>query len=126
MLVSGLVLLPVLIDPALCRQQSSGPARWQTDGRGTLTASTEARFTGEIVMRCSVRVGQNAAQVLLQFENVEISFQPAGSRESGSGVVIEAGWKSCEWRVRTGYKVRIVRWSYPEVRVRVKSRLSCG
>ena len=90
MLPLGMVLLPVLIDPAWCRQQSSGPARWQTDGRGTLTASTEARFTGEVVMRCNIRVDQKAAEVLLQFEHVEVSFQPAGSRESGSGLIVEA------------------------------------
>ena len=84
------IALPLLLDPAFCRQRSTGPARWETDGRGRLTISTAARFTGEVTMRCRVPVGRQVANVLLELDTAEASFQPAGSREPGSGVVIEA------------------------------------
>ena len=85
------LVLPVLIDPAFCRQQSAGPARWQSDGRGTLTISTESKFVGEVVLRCKVSVPEGTKAVMLELDHSEISFQPAGSRETGSGIVIEAG-----------------------------------
>jgi hypothetical protein len=42
-------------------------------------------------MRCKVRWKEAVSQVRLEFEHAEVSFQPAGSRETGSGIVIEAG-----------------------------------
>ena len=42
------------------------------------------------MLRCRIRVPAAIEQISVELDSSEISFQPAGSRESGSGVVIEA------------------------------------
>lgn len=41
-------------------------------------------------MRCRVPVPDAASEVKVELDHTGISFQPAGSREIGSGVVLEA------------------------------------
>ena len=81
----------VTIDPGVCSQRRIGPSEWTSDGRGVLTASTDARTTGELTLRCRVPVPADSTTVTLALDKLLISFQPAGSRTSGAGLVIQAG-----------------------------------
>lgn len=89
MLLLALALAPVLIDPAHCRQHSNGASRWQTDGRGTLTASTEPPFTGKVELRCRVRFDSGVTSVAVDVERVRVAFRPSAVEGGRSGVVIK-------------------------------------
>jgi hypothetical protein len=81
----------VAVDPGVCRQRRIGPSEWTSDGRGVLTASTDARTTGELSLRCRLPVPADSTTVTLVLQKLLISFQPAGSKTSGAGLVIQAG-----------------------------------
>ena len=74
---------------AQCRTVRSGnigpDTSWQTDGRGRIWLSTTAAQTGTVELRC--RISQGSIEV----DRVHISFQPAGSPATGSGLLIRAG-----------------------------------
>ena len=81
----------VTIDPGVCRQRRIGPSEWTSDGRGVLTASTDARTTGELSLRCRVPVPPESTTVTMALNKLLISFQPAGSKTTGAGLIIRAG-----------------------------------
>jgi hypothetical protein len=88
MLLLALALAPVLIDPAHCRQEPAALSRWQTDGRGTLTVSTEARFQGEVLLRCRVKFSSAVSGVTVDMDRLRIAFRPAALEGGHSGVSI--------------------------------------
>jgi hypothetical protein len=81
----------VVIDPAMCRQSRTGSAAWQTDGRGGISASTDARTTADLVLNCRVPVPKGVTSVTLQLDRALVSFQPAGSKTNGSGLLLSVG-----------------------------------
>ncbi|MBC8166551.1 MAG: hypothetical protein H7Y20_11850 [Bryobacteraceae bacterium] len=84
----------VAIDPAFCRQVSSGntgAAAWQRDGQGNLSISMDAHSTGEVSLRCRVKLPNLIDAATLEFDHVLISFQPAGTKREGSGLTLFAG-----------------------------------
>ena len=92
MVLSGIALAAaVFLHPGDCRQTRIGPSEWVSDGRGGLSASTDARTTGELTLRCRIPVPAGAGSVTLAFDKALISFQPSGSKAIGSGLVIRAG-----------------------------------
>ena len=92
----GTVLLAaasIFIDPGLCRQSTAGktgPSAWATDGRNHLSVSMDARSTGEVSLRCRVESPADADAVTIEFDRALISFQPAGSKATGSGLTLSA------------------------------------
>jgi hypothetical protein len=89
MLLSAVLLAATFIDPAHCRQTRLGPGEWASDGRGGLSASLDARTTGELGLRCRIPVSGQA--VSLALDKVLVSFQPSASKTAGAGLVIEGG-----------------------------------
>jgi hypothetical protein len=96
MLLAELALMSVLIDPAHCAQRSAGQSRWETDGRGTLTVSTEAGFTGEVVLRCRVKLPRAAAVVSVAMERLRIAFRPAAAEGGHSGLIVTVAGRAME------------------------------
>jgi hypothetical protein len=93
-LAAILLAAAVLIDPAHCRQTRIGPAEWSSDGRGGLSASMDARTLGNLSLRCRVPVPAGAQNATISYDKLLISFQPAGSKAVGGGLLLEAG--SCK------------------------------
>lgn len=92
MVLSALLFaVAVLIHPGDCRQTRIGPSEWSSDGRGGLSASTDARTTGDLTLRCRIQVPSGTETMTLAFDKSLISFQPAGSKATGAGLVIRAG-----------------------------------
>ena len=81
----------VLIHPGDCRQTRIGPSEWSSDGRGGVSASTDARTTGELTLRCRIPVQPGTKSVTIGFDKSLISFQPIATKNTGSGLVIQAG-----------------------------------
>lgn len=82
----------IALDPAACRQSHKGAAAtWSADGRGGISTSTAAGTKGEVTLRCRVPVPEGVSAVTLELDRAHISFQPAGSREGGSGLLLMIG-----------------------------------
>jgi hypothetical protein len=91
MFAAAALAASVLIDPALCRKVPGSVGTWETDGRGGLSASSGAGTVGTIGARCRIVLPAPAAIVTLHFDRVLISFQPSGSRATGSGLSLAVG-----------------------------------
>jgi hypothetical protein len=92
MVLSALALAAaVLIHPGDCKQTRIGPSEWVSDGHGGLSASIDARTTGELTLRCRIAVPPGTDTITLALEKALVSFQPSGSKGTGSGLVIKAG-----------------------------------
>ena len=92
MVLSALALAAaILIHPGDCRQTRIGPSEWVSDGRGGLSASIDTRTTGELTLRCRIPVEAGTDIVTIALDKSLISFQPTGSKGTGSGLVIKAG-----------------------------------
>lgn len=94
--IGGMILAAgsVMIDPGLCRQVSSGrtgAAVWNTDGQNHLSVSLDAPSKGEVSLYCRVPVPAGTGAVTLSFDRTLVSFQPAGSRAPGSGLLLAVG-----------------------------------
>jgi hypothetical protein len=50
----------------------------------------DARSTGEVSLRCRVESPADADAVTIEFDRALISFQPAGSKATGSGLTLSA------------------------------------
>jgi hypothetical protein len=83
--------LTVALDPATCRQPRAAAGAWQTDGLGRISASTDARTTAELALKCRVPVPKGVTSVTLELDWMLISFQPSGSKTNGSGLLLSVG-----------------------------------
>lgn len=79
------------IDPVACRQSGSVTARWAGDGHGGISFSADAPASGEVTLRCRVPVPSGATAVTVAFNRALVSFQPAGSKAAGSGLLLNIG-----------------------------------
>jgi hypothetical protein len=90
--------LTFVVDPSLCRQNSTGrtgAANWNSDGKDHLSISVDAPSVGDVSLQCSLRIPPGVRSVTLSLEHILVSFQPAGSKETGSGLVMTLG-PSCQ------------------------------
>ncbi len=84
----------VAVDPAGCRRTSSGrtgAAGWESDGKGHLSVSVDAPSAGDVSFECRIRVPAGARSVSVSFDHAYVSFQPAGSKSEGSGLLLSLG-----------------------------------
>jgi hypothetical protein len=81
----------VALDPGNCRQARAGTAGWMADGHGSMSVSTDAQTTGEVTLTCRIPVPSGATSVTLELDSALISFQPAGSKTNGSGLLLSVG-----------------------------------
>lgn len=90
--------LSFVVDPSQCRQTSTGrtgAATWNSDGRDHLSISVDAPSVGDVSLQCNLRIPTGVKSVTLSFDHVLVSFQPAGSKATGSGLVMHLG-PACE------------------------------
>lgn len=86
--------LSFVVDPSQCRQVSSrrtGGSSWNSDGQGHLSISLDAHSQGEVSLECKVRVPEGVRSITLTLDHVLVSFQPAASKNPGSGLVMRVG-----------------------------------
>lgn len=90
LLAVAFALLARAADLRNCRQNrsaSAGSVAWWFDGHGGISASSDARTTGTVTMKCRVRLPSPVHAVTLAHEDVLVSFLPRGTRETGGGFV---------------------------------------
>ncbi|MDZ4800251.1 MAG: hypothetical protein SGI92_19000 [Bryobacteraceae bacterium] len=86
----------VTVDPAACRRTSlgrTGGAAWESDGKRHLSVSVDAPSAGDVSLECRIRVPAGTTEVTLSFDHAYVSFQPSGSRQTGSGLRLAANGK---------------------------------
>lgn len=95
MMVALVFAATVLVDPAFCSASGPAQARWTSDGRGSLWASTDGPLTGDVVLRCRVRLAQPASAITIAWDHALIRFTPSSPKTTGDGVRVRVGGR-CE------------------------------
>jgi hypothetical protein len=91
--------------PRDCREKRTGSLGWPVwsfDGRDSWSASTDARNTGQALLRCRLDLPSAVTQAVLHIDHLLVSFVSRGSRQAGGGLSIRAESQEIPFLSATG------------------------